>query len=567
MPMDFNENDNHLLLGENTLTKVKTSNVVFESEQPKVELENFDDVVRSLPDKNVDQLKFFQKLLDIRNRLRSEKSLDNNNKESLVILSERLLSIDTTNLLASDLVTFFETVDELITLLNDDSGTQSDQSDIISRLDLVSSYAHRDFDESVNKEGNKEVPEEIHENDEIMEGSSPADNAIYDNLMEDDSSVDSETILTTENEKRVILKLLDIATKIGGITKEHPTIKHLLFKATVSTATLVVKLLLKKDLVENQVEKEYQAENPQRRSFYEITTEGVDIFRKQHPETPVLFDKDKNFSAIEDWVGILNSQTEEGDSRDLKKIFGDYSPKVVGLFLFEALKKGNPNKAVNMLRNKLNLLKEKVDDYQFRVDSDKRNKNFDRLVADITTDFVHRGSEKQKSVSMMICICLEKTNGHFCEAMQLAGFVLKSLVRSEDGNAHPEWIRENILDEYSEFHSFNNMDTDEYQSHTKTGEYMPRSSAIFPRYSKDKPPKFYFDTNYMNRLGLPYHATDMVSLLDTFSPECILLMMIGEYMMFGQEHGALKFLSDLRVCSELYRINSYLKKASATSNQ
>lgn len=516
-----------------------------------ITLSNVAVFIETLPKIDENREELFRRLEQLKSFLDQDNLVGQIPESTLLTLSDIMLQIDFIELQPSDLSTYYETVDSVLAHLDTEKSAVT--SKIVSDLKEVSFKASQEFRLYISDSYFNTTDEDAHEHEPEGGGDKDVNSEIA-------NGKNNAEILTTKEQEKKLVRLLELSTKAADWAEKHPVIKSVLYKAAVGTMAIVTKFALKADLIRNKVESEYQDENPLRRSYFEVVKEGIDMYLRE-PGAKLIFTRDDRFNSIDDWAHSINAQISTENDLLVKLFGGESNSKKFGVILFEAIRRNKISEAVDEVKNKLIGLKEKVADYQTIADRDERFSNGDILVREIWKQFVESDIESPKSASHLIKVCLDYTKGDFSQAMQLTGYVLKFIARSEIDSINSWMIREDLRDEYSEFHSFNRMGTSEENTHTPHNKFKARSSGMF----LDKNPKaelIYFDTSYMNRIGLPYHSADMASLLDTFSPECILLMMFGEYLMFGSEHGALKLLSDLRVASELYRIDNYAKKMS-----
>ena len=198
----------------------------------------------------------------------------------------------------------------------------------------------------------------------------------------------------------------------------------------------------------------------------------------------------------------------------------------------------------------------------------------DRVGESIEQGCALSGRKKRYSTTEVLRMFMEETQGDMSLSMYLLAAFYKDHARKLkgmnfilNGKYDQTWIKDHLMDELSDFLPFTSIPSDQY-SEVKSMDIIG-FDAIKAKVIKILPFKFLhddtedydnpavkidFDYSLLNQQGKLYHAANMVALLDRLSPEIITIMMLGEYMTSGARQGLSKLLSDLRIATDLYKL-------------
>ena len=349
-------------------------------------------------------------------------------------------------------------------------------------------------------------------------------------------------------------------------------------KGTSRAAVKLIKGKTRK-VMERDIPEELEfSENPHRRPFLDIIKDGLHDFKIEHPEIPITWERNDDYTSVEKFLKIMQSPLgaervafcrerlhdlpnielnenmsitevvttiiQEGSYKDAKLIIGKIFP--------------------DSLVQKLEEIEGSFEDMYGDV-----SKKDDLFYTELGRTIEEESKESQSpSLSKALTLCLEYTDGDLGLAMNHLGKGMKILTRFRREDSF--WVRDNILDEYSDFVPYHELPDDEsIVEKQETGvahkvlRYLGRTehsqSALDPEELLYEEERFLYDFSVHNQVGKPYHLAHMVSLLRDFSPEMITLMVGVEYSQHGPEQGMNKLLADLRTISELYDIKDFVE--------
>jgi len=166
-----------------------------------------------------------------------------------------------------------------------------------------------------------------------------------------------------------------------------------------------------------------------------------------------------------------------------------------------------------------------------------------------------------------------KTNSNDLNAaINAAAFFLRSWTRpmakkDQDYEAleleRAQWMQKFILDENSQFQPYNHIEqvTHSGPSHPKTKSLFEK---IITKLTNRSVPDFDPRYHLVNQVGLPYHQFFLVSLLQTLTPEAIMLLTAVEHLKYGEAHGSNKISADFLMLKDLKQIDRLLNNLNSS---
>jgi hypothetical protein len=319
--------------------------------------------------------------------------------------------------------------------------------------------------------------------------------------------------------------------------------------------------------------------NPDYRPYPEIIKEGIELFKDTHPDTEVVWRRDESYVTAEKMDELMSAPVtlEECVEKSLygfdiqKDIEQWCSESYVGKKPIEAMVTYIKNDSTGDLFHRLspynnpfgNVVLQRLDSLggnqaRFIISSagsspyNLGQDDFMRLK--IRVEIEVQATGKPVSAATALAWLLEEREGDLGAAMiDLADFMeamtrwSPSLVTEGDQTANERaiWMQTYIKDEYSVDIPYTNL---------------PVPDPLFPfedtpLHAKDQ---VYYDFSGRNRVGEPFHAANLVALLNFFPPETITAFFMAERLTYLEQQGMGKTAGDLLVINDLYEIDDLL---------
>jgi hypothetical protein len=335
---------------------------------------------------------------------------------------------------------------------------------------------------------------------------------------------------------------------------------HAAAKISLKTIEASLTALANHDLIVHAPEKTVEKQST---SYCRVLENGIDNFRAAHPEIPVTWNFDPQYHTASQLIDRFTSKQVDG--------------RMILYKMLSAVVKGEKFDIIKQLV--LNHLPENIAEI---IDSSEGvsksmlkqglDANFFESVRDrIEIFFLQQDERIPLSISKILPMFLEQTKGNLNSALYLMASFFKAFSRgSQQSTSWKEWnfqmdeaavwFKTYIKDEYGSLVPYNILTTEETP-------YPGKLSHIFESlFGKSlfggegsKPVKLsvnddrsiYYDLSLRNQVGKPYHAANLVALLDIMSPEMISTLCLLELLRHGNQHGLNKAISDLKICQEL----------------
>ena len=364
---------------------------------------------------------------------------------------------------------------------------------------------------------------------------------------------------------------LEVASRI---TTLNPELVDSGLRAAVDLALNVtarsLSYFVRKDMEAHHPEDIPVTENPRFRPYSQIVEEGIHNFERNHPGKPVIWVRNSSYTDVSQYFRDLTIDGPYGTPAEhilwLMQYGEDFNKikDAITLFLPQEVRQ-------NIDRSEGTA----SPDLSVTYKGETGNVDFWNVKCEIEAIYDQQEVAKPLSVSTVIEIMLEKHQGNLAAALYSTAGVLKYMSRmvvdeSQDNDDYTqaernEWFQTYIADEYSSLVPYQSLDNHEstYQgkadlAYGKAIGWIAGDAGQAKVYENGRP--LYYDFSLSNQIGKPYHAANVVALLEYFPPEVIVAMVAGEYARYGAEHGANKALADVMVLLELRNVEKVLKR-------
>lgn len=305
--------------------------------------------------------------------------------------------------------------------------------------------------------------------------------------------------------------------------------------------------------------------NESRRNPFDSVEEAITNFQTKYPDTPVVYEQSGGYLDINTINSIFEAPISYKDLTHLRRIgYVQKSDvgKSYGAFITNALLHGAD---VNAVVEEMKSCLPAENRARAQQSQDEKTRSTS-LTNDTSKNIINRielteASKLPLPFSEVLFIALEETNGNLNLALQATTEALKHMSRGSDYYHYNggEWMRTRILDEFSPYGSFNVMLPEELAYKGNLRQMFSKFINTSHLEKQEGKTKIDYDESFPNRIGLPYHTADIISLLDTYPPEFIYILVLGEYALYGPNQGLIKFISDLSVIRDLPKINRLLR--------
>jgi hypothetical protein len=298
-----------------------------------------------------------------------------------------------------------------------------------------------------------------------------------------------------------------------------------------------------------------------------LLQQGIERFRSEHPEVPVSWAQNPDHMSFSDIYSLLVQKLSSDDIKLLSSF--TYNPEARKqltlsttywevILLSRKFQFRNDTLSEFLIKKLPGTAQERLKKAALHGEYLPVNRTQSASIVDQIEQKVEK-TGKPCGLADVIPLALELTNGNLGAALAWLTTFYKQLARGSILNEKnvEQWFKKYIQDEFSPTLSFNDL---------KEGlEHKRRKISLFEKIAKgftgENVSDIYsqnMNLNLTNQIGKPYHVIDMMSLLNTFSPELITFFVGGEYAQYAVSHGSNKLLADMLVLKELKKIQKYL---------
>lgn len=286
--------------------------------------------------------------------------------------------------------------------------------------------------------------------------------------------------------------------------------------------------------------------NPNQRPYDEIIQEAIDNYEMNNPDSDVYYESNPQALSLVD----IFKQVFSKSSLDLiYQVFTDeeykelsFTQKIIELPKMHGLNGNSVIESALVAAANTRLFAKQGGTYPIEgFDDDTRE-----LISLIESEVQNTGNPV--SQSFVIEYFLDKNKGDLTQAIfdssNFQEYIFRGWGREMVDNPYL-WVRDHVLDEYSPLLPYQVLPAEE---------------------GKLENSEIYYDYSLQNRLGEVYHSANITALLNYLPPNVIKVMVIGEYMVYGEKHGLIKLSADLEVLKELDDVNDLLESYEQPTN-
>lgn len=346
--------------------------------------------------------------------------------------------------------------------------------------------------------------------------------------------------------------LMSGVTEAFATAEKLPRLRRATFELAANAACLVVSSVCRKDMRAHHPKEIPFTENPNFRSYSKLLHEGIQLFKSNHPDTPVMW-SGKAFATIPN-MDLVDIAKGAQLLRKGKATVDDLVYRIINAFPSE--------QRALLYEAKFQFKEEEVWDLW----AERDYSSFRNWLLETRAELGRPITQPE-----LIAKSLEVNGGDLNQALKFLREYYYSSTRAEgpwcrDEEAEryqkrdAEEVKDCILDQFSEFNPFNELGYDEVRYPGKMHRVWRKTIGATLKSTKGEDVPIYFDFSLNNRIGELYHATHLVEFLAHFPPEAIAIFMMGEYLNYGELHGLAKFLADLRVIADLYKVQGVINK-------
>lgn len=328
--------------------------------------------------------------------------------------------------------------------------------------------------------------------------------------------------------------------------------------------------------------------NPHLRPYSEIIAEGIEMYRQTHGKDPTYTFKPDRI-GIRDFLRMMGQKMTLEDEQEFCKPGGHSNFKKIpmaGRSVIASMMSGvlaglSYTGVREMMEMKLpppltKIITNAEADHgaPMEVSNQTVNEFYGKLLfLDVKIEDHVKKTGSPVSASFILSELLKQHDGDLNLALFNLAEFLKYKARHNVNNStsppeNKRWIPDHVVDEYSDFVPYPQLNDVEYELDDKRMNNRGKKalltvSKVFGNRYIQK--YVNFDYSLLNQIGKPYHAAHMVALLESFPPEMIAMMTSMEYLLHGVNQGMSKFLSDLRVLRDLKTTENVLKQYSTNA--
>lgn len=370
-----------------------------------------------------------------------------------------------------------------------------------------------------------------------------------------------------------------IVEQISKIIARYPEIFDI---TTVTTTHILLRTtaralhhLGKKDMMQNHPEDMPLPDKPTCKPYSQILYEGITNFQKTHPDIPVVFNRSPEYQTNAQLFTTLTSKKTTDNPNDsvLEIAFQMFRKGFKFGSIEGVIVDSLPPHIADIIRRSEGIVNASVNpDYEEKVDLKEIGPIIERI-------YEQQESKTPLSVSQILPIFLEKTSGDLSASLYCMTAFFKSQSRglgvaTKDNTLMQNasaWFKKYIADEYYSLVPYQGLDD---VRRPYPGKLYPKIAGIMGQttfggianeaeeFSPADHRPLYYDYLSLNQVGKPYHAANIVALLECLPPEAVAVLTAAEFVSHSSKHGINKALADVMILIELREIDKLFQRFS-----